>query len=353
LPSIAVCPETPETDLVPSQERAKPKITKPKKTKGKSKNGGPSKRETKDLSDFEDSAYASAEEDPDERKGGAKTLPLLLKVSKPCYKANAADDDTEKHRKYARCLASKACKTKWAWPRPRQRILGHAAGCRYLPSHLQDAAAAYLADRASGPPAVIPQIRSRDTISDSDEELGSKLKRTKATSSLSRHATLDVFVEGGRQQARKKLKAEADNALLLFIVCNTLSPNIIDSREFKALTKVLNADYVPASATTLGDTLVPNEAAKVNAAVITHLKGCRNLTITYDGGKIRRPKGFYSVHVTTADSSEYCLDMDDASGLSHTAKYILELLENVSEFSSIHWTASLTLRLVPIHRPSG
>jgi hypothetical protein len=141
---------------------------------------------------------------------------------------------------------------------------------------------------------------------------------------------LDVFVEGGRKRALSRLKEDADNALLLFVVCNTLPPNVIDSREFKYLVKVLNSDYVPASATTFADKLVPNESAKVNTAVIAHLKTCRNLTITYDGGKIRRPKGFYSVHVTTADGDEYCLDMDDASGLSHTAKYILELLENVS-----------------------
>lgn len=107
----------------------------------------------KDLSDFEDSAYIPVEEDRDERKGGAKTLLLLLEVSQPCYKANAAEDDIDKNKKFARCIASKACKTKWTWPRPRQRILGHAAGCRYLPSRLQDAASAYTATifSADGP----------------------------------------------------------------------------------------------------------------------------------------------------------------------------------------------------------
>jgi hypothetical protein len=33
-----------------------------------------------------------------------------------------------------------------------------------LPSRLQDAAAAYLAGHASGPPAIIPQTRSREIV---------------------------------------------------------------------------------------------------------------------------------------------------------------------------------------------
>lgn len=312
-------------------ERPKLKTSKKKKAKPKPKGKDSQKRETKDLeSDYEDEAYSVADEDADDRKGGVKTLPLLLEVSKPCYKSSPAEDDLDKDKKYARCLASKGCRTKWAWPRPRQRILAHASGCRYLPSRLQDAAAAYLAAGAKGPPAIIPQTRSRE-VSTSDEEQEANPKRTKTVSSgISISGTLDGFVADGRKQALSKLKEEADNALLLFIVCNTLPPNVIDSREFKYLTKVLNSDYVPASATTFADKLVPNESAKVNTAVIAYLKTCWNLTITYDGGKIRRPKGFYSVHITTADGDEYCMDMDDASGLSHTAKYILELLENVS-----------------------
>lgn len=61
----------------------------------------------KDLSDYKDSAYSSAEEDPDERKGGIKTLPLLLEVSELCHKSRPDEDDVDKNKKYAHCIASK------------------------------------------------------------------------------------------------------------------------------------------------------------------------------------------------------------------------------------------------------
>lgn len=89
------------------------KTSKLKKAKAKPKGKDSQKRETKDLeSDYEDEAYSAAEEDADDRKGGVKTLPLLLEVSKPCYKSVPAEDDVDKAKKYARCLASKGFRTK-------------------------------------------------------------------------------------------------------------------------------------------------------------------------------------------------------------------------------------------------
>jgi hypothetical protein len=138
---------------------------------------------------------------------------------------------------------------------------------------------------------MIPQMRPRD-VTASDEEQEINLKRTKVNSessqtSITRKGTmLDVFVEGGRQQALSRLKEDPDNALLLFVVCNTLPPNVIDSREFKYLVKVLNSDYVLASATTFADNLVP--------AVIAHLKTCRNLTISAPA----RPSYLLPLYVT-------------------------------------------------------
>ena len=92
----------------------------------------------------------------------------------------------------------------------------------------------------------------------------------------------------------------------------------------------LSPYYHPPSSTTLTEKLIVNEAAKLTAAVGKLLSTCRNLTITFDGGKIRRPKSTYSVHITTATRHAFCMELDDASQLSHTANYILEVLERVS-----------------------
>src|SRR6266478_7529233 len=99
LPPVKAPGQTPSLEANAPQNPRKPKKT----LKDGPKRGGGGKRETKDLSDYEDSAYSSAEEDKYGRKGGVKTLPLLLEVSRPCYKSKPAEDDVEKGKKYARC----------------------------------------------------------------------------------------------------------------------------------------------------------------------------------------------------------------------------------------------------------
>jgi len=123
---------------------------------------------------------------------------------------------------------------------------------------------------------------------------------------------------------------EGDYHLMKCIVCCGIPPTVVDSNEWKEMLAALNPFYQPPSSTTLTERLIVNEAAKITAAVDKLLSTCRNLTITFDGGKIRRPKSTYSVHVTTATRRAFCMDLDDASQLSHTANYILEVLERVS-----------------------
>ncbi|OJA12159.1 hypothetical protein AZE42_13262 [Rhizopogon vesiculosus] len=130
-------------------------------------------------------------------------------------------------------------------------------------------------------------------------------------------------------EGKKAPKEHGDNALMLFVTCTGVPPHVIDSAEFKVFCSTLNANYKPPSATTLSDRLIPNECARIIKEMVDHLKTERDLTITFDGGKIRKPKSFYTVHVTTGDRRTALLELDDASMLSHTARYIGELLDSV------------------------
>ena len=51
-------------------------------------------------------------------------------------------------------------------------------------------------------------------------------------------------------------------------------------------------------------------------AILNHLKTCRNLNISVDGGKLTKKK-FFSVHVTTPTYQSFCLELDDVARLSH------------------------------------
>jgi len=82
------------------------------------------------------------------------------------------------------------------------------------------------------------------------------------------------------------------------------------------------------SRSTFEDTLVPQYAAAVRVVIIEHLKGCRDLNISFDGGKLTKKK-FFSIHVTTVGRQSFCLELDDVARLSQTGDYLHELLKKV------------------------
>ncbi|KAF9228359.1 hypothetical protein BS17DRAFT_763855 [Gyrodon lividus] len=136
-------------------------------------------------------------------------------------------------------------------------------------------------------------------------------------------------LQGFQTEGRKVLQDKGDYAVIKFYVCCGVPPSIANADKFKAMVSVLNQAYYPPSSTTLEDKVIINEAAKISHTICTHLQTCCNLTITFDGGKICKPSSVYTIHVTTTDCHAFCMELDDASMLSHSAEYILEALERV------------------------
>ncbi|RDB30113.1 hypothetical protein Hypma_013941 [Hypsizygus marmoreus] len=310
----------------------------------KTKPAAPSKKsDTKTLSESQldtDADFSDIEEVEIDHKSGARTLPLLLQVSVPCYSRNLADGDSRKDKKVLHCLASTGCHTSWGWPQNRQCILTHSMTCRFLPLHLQQAAIDQLAAKAGGPPVAVPSGSNEANAVEVDKEVSPR-KCVKTSSAIASHSEptldiqigtssrmLDTFIAKGRKKALGDLKATGDNALLLFLICCAIPPVVIDSVHFKRFIQTLNPNYPPPSSSTVVNKLVPDEAAKVNIRIIKFLWTQWDLTITFNGGKIRKNQSFYSVHASTAGPNrlEFCLDLDDTSFLSHTSGYIKELL---------------------------
>jgi hypothetical protein len=134
-----------------------------------------------------------------------------------------------------------------------------------------------------------------------------------------------------RTEGRKALEEKANKALIEFIVCCGIPPRIIQHQKFKNFVNVLNGNYVPPSRTTFEDSLVPSYAAATRLTVINHLKKCRDMTLTFDGGKLGKKK-FFSVHVTTVHRQSFCMELDDVERLSQTGEYICDLLYKVSSY---------------------
>jgi hypothetical protein len=139
-----------------------------------------------------------------------------------------------------------------------------------------------------------------------------------------------VFWDTGKQV----LKEKADTALVEFIICCGIPPRVLEKKQFKHWVNLLNGNYLPPSRTTFEDSLVPRYAATLRVVVIDYLKTCRDLMLTFDGGKLGKKK-FYSIHVTTPNRQSFCLELDDVSLLSQTGEYIFEVLQKVSHHDSV------------------
>ncbi|KAG6376570.1 hypothetical protein JVT61DRAFT_1548 [Boletus reticuloceps] len=153
-------PSPEPTNAVPKQQGAGIKIdaTSSSKKAGRSKKRSKppcDKPATKTLTTFDDSDYDESGESDDNRTGGARTLPLLYKVSKPCRPhqptKSQIDPKTGNAKKMVRCLASGGCGSAWVWPRIRNHILAHSKDCNYLPADLRREATQWLAEHAHNP----------------------------------------------------------------------------------------------------------------------------------------------------------------------------------------------------------
>ena len=298
------------------------------------------KCDTKQLTNDTDPAYTDLPEIEDGQKGSIQMHHLLLQGSRCCC---LKEDETiltktpKNQQKGSnliliRCIGSQGCHQTWCGTWNHQHVLGHLAKCTYIDTKLQQDCIEELGSKAIGPTTKIDKVFNVTSM-DIDEPSTASVttKKRKGNKNSGNGKLTTIAVNGGR----KKQKENSDYHLMKFIACCGIPPKVIDSAEWKDMMAALNPFYHSPSLTTLTEKLVINEAAKVATAINQFLSGYQNLTITFDGGKIQRPKSTYSVHVTTASHCTFCMELDDVSQLSHTATYILEVLECVS-----HWSIS-------------
>ncbi|KJA16151.1 hypothetical protein HYPSUDRAFT_71581 [Hypholoma sublateritium FD-334 SS-4] len=296
-------------------------ITQPSKSNAGCSDVG-KKTATKVLVGTKDPKYSSDDESEDDRAGGRTTFPLLLKISKICHLRGES-------RKRVRCLASKGCLTTWATPRDKTRILKHAMGCGYLAkidsSLVEDAMLAM----SKKHPHLVDQLKKKVGMGSGGKRARSDDEKDPDSTKVSNPFSQAHSLKCSRTEPTlRALKEEADKALVEYIVCCGIAPRTLQSSRFKRFVNVLNKKYLPPSRTTFEDSLVPAYAASVQVIVTEHLRTCRDLTLSFDGGKLGKKK-FYSVHATTPDRQSFCLELDDVSRLSQTGDYIYELLEKV------------------------
>ncbi|KIM91523.1 hypothetical protein PILCRDRAFT_83731 [Piloderma croceum F 1598] len=240
-------------------------------------------------------------------RGGRPTNPVLLLVSCICrhvvkpkngffekpvdekgLKATKVTTGSAKVKKEkdpdvrVRCIGSVSCKTTWATPHSQIQVFGHMKSCKWVPKTLQKQ---------------VMVLMAKDSLGDIAEALDTS------------ESEGDRLLEEEEESINRQ----------------------VDSIQFKNLVKVLHPWYKALHSSTITDNLVPTEANCVQVLQIAYLKTCRDLTISFDGRKIRRPQSVYTINVTTPDRHSFLVEGDNASHLSHTGNYNAELLEETIE----------------------
>ncbi|KAI0054246.1 hypothetical protein BV25DRAFT_1843805 [Artomyces pyxidatus] len=248
--------------------------------------------DTKKLTKFDDNRFIDMPEKKDIRQSGAKQNKLIEKVTKPCKLA---------------CLIGKimtyAKNGDVASPAPPARSFGQTQTYpvslimpRTAPGCLEtcDMRGQNEWGTLSRPPLPIDIAGSDDNKTDKEDGAHRKPKKRVRTDphgsgGSAIKSKMDIFVSAGK----KELKMRADFQLMLLLSLNT--------------------GYDPASATTLRDKIILEEASWV--AVKMRICGAC--------------KAYIRFMSTTAERQPFLVDLADMSLVSHTVEYLNEILGGI------------------------
>lgn len=130
----------------------------------------------------------------------------------------------------------------------------------------------------------------------------------------------------------EQLQANIDTNLMLLICVGGMVPALLDHDIWKKFMADMNPHVRATSSTTIKQKVIPNEAAVVRNEQFLELQQEFNLTLTFDGGGTCGKQSIYFVHITTPTCEVYFVCGDEASDISHTAKYITDVLKLVGYY---------------------
>ncbi|KAJ7810560.1 ribonuclease H-like domain-containing protein [Mycena leptocephala] len=131
----------------------------------------------------------------------------------------------------------------------------------------------------------------------------------------------EFFGPAGTKQVREHFTALLDLAVVKLFSAAGLPPAVADYPEWKEvfrLAVLTGPRYTPAGRTILMDNHVMSEQECVRGLQLSYLRTQTRLTVSFDGGDVRRGENFYTVHASTCDGA-----------LSHTAEWMADMVMDV------------------------
>ncbi|KAF9021139.1 hypothetical protein BDZ89DRAFT_1071710 [Hymenopellis radicata] len=223
------------------------------------------------------------------RKTGRKPSELLNSCTIRC---RVRKDGTRRWR-----CSGDGCRTNWADPRMSSRVLSHASLCKFHTATVRQAAL-----QAS-----------------SEKSLGAQVKADDIPPPTEKRDFFAGFRAAGAVKEKTELQKFQTRANLytLQLICDACLPvAVVDNPMFRQLVNHLNSSN-------------GIFAAHVTILAFDYLGTQFFLSITYDGGSLRKPQSVYTVHVTVTTPygrEAYFVHGDEASGVSHTGEHIRDVL---------------------------
>lgn len=132
-----------------------------------------------------------------------------------------------------------------------------------------------------------------------------------------------------KKEGSSKQVFTAEHQMVLLICCEGLVPRVLKSTHWKNFVHALNPKFAFPSADKFTRLLIPAEVAHVREKQEALLKTQRNMTMTFDGGSIRKRQSTYTIHVTTADRDVYFLSGEDGTRQKHNIAWVCSILDKV------------------------
>ncbi|KAF9021143.1 hypothetical protein BDZ89DRAFT_1071717 [Hymenopellis radicata] len=236
------------------------------------------------------------------RKTGRKPSELLNSCTIRC---RVRKDGTRRWR-----CSGDGCRTNWADPRMSSRVLSHASLCKFHTATVRQAAL-----QAS-----------------SEKSLGAQVKADDIPPPTEKRDFFAGFRAAGAVKEKTELQKFQTRANLytLQLICDACLPvAVVDNPMFRQLVNHLNSSNGIFVGSTFSNNYIPHEAAHVTILAFDYLGTQFFLSITYDGGSLRKPQSVYTVHVTVTTPygrEAYFVHGDEASGVSHTGEHIRDVL---------------------------
>jgi hypothetical protein len=207
-----------------------------------------------------------------------------------CKDPNTTDSSGNEGKRWWRCkgVDSKTnlpCTQVWAYPCVQARILKHAAKCSgFLPSA-----------KCSG---FLPPMRARAEAALAKDSPGERAEKVLDKERASGSKDGDVRLILARR-SDADYTAIVDQEVVKLICGLGISPYAVDSEWWKLFIQAVTCGrYSPKSGTTLVNSHISREAARVRELTIQHLQSDKVLYITYcfDAGATRRRASFLTIH---------------------------------------------------------